>query len=176
MHRVPVQHLLQHFNLLSPEKKAPSWLNKNLYLSSAKALQPRCLSPSAAESSRISSACDTRCLGGKFNYFPLLDVQFRSAVFFLQRGAPSGRLFLRLSCDWGPMLPNRLKSELFSCFLSPPSALGAPSPTLTSLVFIHFTVNSTSPTSFSRRPRQPSVRLVVETFSKSGARETQEGR
>lgn len=91
MHRVPVQHLLQHFNLLSPEKKAPSWLNKNLYLSSAKALQPRCLSPSAAESSRISSACDTRCLGGKFNYFPLLDVQFRSAVFFFAKRSPVGK-------------------------------------------------------------------------------------
>lgn len=45
---------------------------QNLYLSSAKALQPRCLSPSAAESIRISSACDTRCLGGKFNYFSLI--------------------------------------------------------------------------------------------------------
>lgn len=45
---------------------------QNLYLSTAKALQPRCLSLSAAESIRISSACDTRCLGGKFNYFSLI--------------------------------------------------------------------------------------------------------
>lgn len=53
-------------------KKGPVLAKQNLYLSSAKALQPRCLSPSAAESSQISSACDTRCLGGKFNYFSLI--------------------------------------------------------------------------------------------------------
>lgn len=124
IHRMPVQHLLQHLNLCSPKKKGPVLVKQNLYLSSAKAPQPRWLSPPAAQSSRISCACDTRCLGGKFNYFLLLDVQLRSAVFFAKR--------LPFCVSLATEVPCCHRFPLCRLLLLP-SPLGAPSATWTSL-------------------------------------------
>lgn len=122
MQRMPVQHLLQHFNLCSLKKKGPVLAKQNLYLSSAKALQPHCLSLSAAESIRISSACDTRCLGGKFNYFSLIrcTIPF-CGIFCKEEPRWEGSSCLSLATRVARAI--HLKSALFSSLSSPSSAL-----------------------------------------------------
>lgn len=90
-----------------------------------KPLQQCCLYLSAAEKVWISSVCDTRCLGVRFNYFSLFDVQFCSATIckFFWEGSPpplppspftqvpgTGRcgtllnlpVFFSSSCGWSP--------------------------------------------------------------------------
>lgn len=142
---------------------------QNLYLSSAKALQPRCLSPSAAESSQISSACDTRCLGGKFNYFSLIRCTIPFCGIFCKEeprrdGSFSHSLVTRVA--------RAESSEICTVFpfvFSPllPSAPGAISASLldvtsSSLPLVH--IHGGAADRFSRSPRKSKCSTCGQNF------------
>lgn len=74
----------------------------------------------------MSSVCDTRCLGGKFNYFLLLNAQFYSATLCKEEPFWEG-FFLTLSplCLVPSHSVNHLKSASVFFSSSPDSALAS---------------------------------------------------